>query len=207
MGGCKNIRVAIVARQNPANVAASAMILNRQSELKMRSRLASCQCIPRQRPWTGSETSRAIRSVLAPAEFPIQMWRSGSPRLRCKAPLVSPLVRESQPTIPLNAFPVRSTADNLTGALHATRQTQLPTLRARAATNQSMKFLSPWRANAAVCAPAFIKIAAPRQSRLPSPALNNYTAPRAGNGSRLSIMRADRIAGRFFRPACALRRS
>jgi hypothetical protein len=35
-----------------------------------------------------------------------------------------------------------------------------------------LRGLSPWRANAAVCEPAFIKIAALRQSQLPSPDLN-----------------------------------
>jgi hypothetical protein len=75
-----------------------------------------------------------------------------------------PSVRERQPTILLVGLPVDLSLDSLAAVLHAKPQTQLPTLHAMAVRNCPMKSLSPWHTNAAVCAPAFIKPAATRQS-------------------------------------------
>src|SRR6266508_2659706 len=122
------------------------------------TRSANCQCILHPRRWKESETSLAVRTAPAPAKFPVQRLHSGYRRPRCKAPRVSPLVRESHHIMLSDAFWVRWSPDNLMGVLHAERQTRLPILRAMEATNHSMKSLSPWRANAAVCAPAFIKV-------------------------------------------------
>ena len=117
-------------------------------------RSANCQCIRRPRPWKDSEIYRANRSGRDPAKFPVRTLRCECRRPRCRAPRVSPS-GESRSTIPSDAFPIRSSLDSLMGALHEERQTQLPTLRAMAAKNRWMNSVLPWRANAAVCAPAF----------------------------------------------------
>ena len=128
--------------------------------------LSQLPMYPPPRQLRDSEICRAIRIGPGPAKSPIQMWHSEYRHLRCRGPRVFPLVRESPPTIPLGVFSIHRSLDSPKGVLHAERHTQLPTLRAMVTKNRRMKSLSPWRANRAVCAQAFIKFAMVRQWRL-----------------------------------------